>query len=191
MIGWVPHVIGHFLNSVGGDGLRRAVMLEAGFDPDSAFRLNEGYDDTSCRRILDVAAARLGLTEAEVFEAFAPFFLDQAHGSFSAFLTPGDSLRAVLLAQPHVHDTLSAGLNAEERAQVTSKFMVVPTTSGVRVLYRSANRLAGLYAAIARRLGERFGETVFVRFTAGGPEDAECIMDLDIKPCRGRLDLAA
>lgn len=181
MIGWVPHVMAAFLDEVAGVDVRRTVLAEAGFAPDVGFRLHADYPDAACRRILDAACRNLGVTEEQAFALFAPFFLARARGAFPAFFAARPCLRDFLLHQPTIHETLSAGLAAGRRGEVAAKFRVEATAQGVRVFYRSPNRLAGLYAAIADCLGRELGQPVTVRFEAGGPSDPECILLVDIE----------
>ena len=181
MIGWVPHVLVAFLDEIGGLDARRAILAEAGFDPDTRFRIDTSYADAACRRILNVACARLEVTEDAAFTLFAPFFLAQSRAVFPGFFAHRPTVRAFLLHQPEVHNTLAAGLAEGERQHVARKFRAEPTPGGVRIFYRSPNRLAGLYAAVARRLGEEFGQPTTITFEAGGPGDAECIMRVEVE----------
>lgn len=181
MIGWVPHVLVAFLDEVGGPDARRAILAEAGFDPDARFRLDADYADAACRRILDAACARLGVSEEAAFALFAPFFLARSREMFPGFFARRPTVRAFLLHQPEVHNTLAAGLAEGERRNVAAKFRAEPTPDGARVFYRSPNRLAGLYAAVARRLGDEFGQPTTVTFEAGGPSDAECVMLIEVQ----------
>ena len=181
MIGWVPYVLSAFIEEAGGPAARREVLLAAGFDADEGFRINAGYADAQCRRLLDAACIHFGMSEDAAFEAFAPFFLRRSREMFPAFFARRPCVRAFLLHQPEVHNTLAAGLAAGQRDHVARKFRVEPTMDGIRVFYRSANRLAGLYAAVARRLGEEFGQPTTVRFEAGGPGDEECIMAIEVQ----------
>ena len=181
MIGWVPYVLSAFIEEAGGPGARREVLLAAGFDAEEGFRINASYADAACRRLLDAACLHFGMSEDEAFEAFAPFFLRRSREMFPAFFAHRPCVRAFLLHQPEVHNTLAAGLAAGQRDSVARKFRVEPMEGGLRVFYRSANRLAGLYAAVARRLGEELGQPTSVRFEAGGPGEAECIMAIEVQ----------
>ena len=181
MVGWVPYVLAAFLDEIGGPDIRRAILVEAGFDPDISFRIDISYADVTCRRILDVACARLGVTEDAAFTLFAPFFLARSREMFPGFFTHRPTVRAFLLHQPEVHNTLAAGLAESDRQHVARKFHAEPTLDGARIFYRSPNRLAGLYAAVARRLGEEFGQPTTITFEAGGPGDAECVMLVEVE----------
>ena len=41
--------------------------------------------DPACRRIVEAACARLGVTEAHAFDVFAPYFLAAARAAFPGF----------------------------------------------------------------------------------------------------------
>jgi hypothetical protein len=181
MIGWVPYVLSEFLAASVGEELRRDIIREAGFDPDETLRINKVYADASCRRILDASCRRLGMSEEDAFTAFAPFFLARSRAMFPGFFLHRPTVRAFLLHQPEVHNTLAAGLQEGQRSHVADKFRVEALPGGVRVFYRSSNRLAGLYAAVARQLGVECGQATEVRFEAGTPADAECVMLVSVE----------
>jgi len=185
MIGWVPSVLSAFVAEVGGPDARRTVLAAAGFDPDTAFRIDASYADTQCRRMVDAACGHFDMSEEAAFEAFAPFFLKRSRAMFPGFFAHRPNVRSFLLHQPEVHNTLAAGLQEGQRTHVASKFRVEPTPGGVRVFYRSDNRLAGLYAAVARQLGVEFGQPTTVHFEAGGPGDAECVMAIEVADAAG------
>lgn len=181
MIGWVPYLLSAFLEEAAGPLARREILAAAGFDPDEGFRIDTSYADAQCRRILDAACTRLQMSDEAAFDAFAPFFLKRSREMFPGFFVRRPNLRDFLLHQPEVHNTLAAGLQEGQRDHVAAKFRVEPTRAGVRVFYRSENRLAGLYAAVARCLGEEFGQPAQIHYEAGGPGDAECIMAVHIQ----------
>lgn len=180
MIGWIPSTLSAFLGATAGEDARRAIMAGAGFDPDIPFRLDASYADAACRRMLDIACAHLGMTEEAAFAAFAPYFLARTREAFPGFFARRRDVRAFLLHQPEVHNTLAAGLREGDRRHVQAKFRVESTPEGARMFYRSANRLAGLYAAVARQVGEDCGQSVAVAFEAGTPADPECVMAIAI-----------
>lgn len=183
MIGWVPRVLVGFLDEVGGVEARRAILADAGLDPDAAqFRLDTDVPDPACRRIIEAACARLGVTEAQAFALFAPYFLAAARAAFPGFFRGVAGARDFLLRQPAIHNSLAAGLRDPQRRAVADKFRVEAVPRGVRVHYNSPNRLAALYAAVAHELARGFGETARVRFEAGGPDDARCTMLVELAP---------
>lgn len=180
MIGWVPYVLSAFIEEVAGPSARRDILAGAGLEPDIRFRIDSNYADAVCRRILDGACAYLRVTEDQAFDAFAPFFLQKARDMFPGFFDQRPDVRAFLLHQPEVHNTLSAGLIEGDRSLVASKFRIEPADGGLKVFYRSPNRMAGLYVAVAEELGRELGQPTRVRFLAGGPRDAECVMIVEV-----------
>lgn len=183
MIGWVPRVLVGFLDEIAGVEARRAILADAGLDPDAAqFRLGTDVPDPACRRVVEAACARLGVTEAQAFDLFAPYFLATARATFPGFFRGTAGTRDFLLRQPAIHNSLAAGLRDPQRRAVADKFGVEPTPRGVRVHYNSPNRLAALYAAVARELARGFGEAADVRFEAGRPDDARCTMLVELAP---------
>jgi heme-NO-binding protein len=183
VIGWIPRVLTGFLDEVGGPEARRAILAEAGLDPEAAgFRMDTDLPDPACRRIVEAACARLGVTEARAFALFAPHFLAAARATFPGFFRGAAGTRDFLLRQPAIHNSLAAGLRDPQRRAVADKFRVEATPRGVRVFYGSPNRLAALYVAIARELAGGFGEALDLRFEAGGPEDAACTILVEVRP---------
>lgn len=183
MIGWIPRLLVEFLDGVGGVEARRAILADAGLDPDATrFRMDTDVPDPTCRRIVEAACARLGVTEAQAFALFAPFFLTAARAAFPGFFRGVTGTRAFLLRQPAIHNSLAAGLRDPQRRAVADKFRVQAVPGGVRVHYASPNRLAALYDAIAHELARGFGETARVSFEAGGPDDARCVILVELAP---------
>lgn len=183
MIGWIPRVLVDFLDAVAGAEARRAILADAGLDPEATrFRMDTDLPDPACRRIVEAACARLGLTEAQAFAAFAPHFLAAARATFPGFFRGVTGTRAFLMRQPAIHNSLASGLRDPQRRAVADKFRVEAMPRGVRVHYASPNRLAALYAAVAHELARGFGEVAQVRFEAGGPDDARCVMLVELAP---------
>ena len=185
MIGLIPRLLVEFIDEVGGPDVRHAILADAGLDPEAArFRIDTDVPDPACRRLIDVACVRLGVTEAQALSLFAPFFLAAARATFPGFFRGATGTRDFLLRQPAIHNSLAAGLRNPQRRAVADKFRAEAVPGGVRVHYNSPNRLAALYVAIAYELGRSFGEVVEVHFEAGGPEHAKCVMVVEAVPAR-------
>ncbi len=186
MIGWIPCVLVKFLDEVAGPGAREAILADAGLTLDASdFRMDTDLPDPACRRVIEAACARLGLTEADALDAFAPFFLRAARATFPGFFRGVTDTRTFLLRQPGIHNSLAAGLRDTQRRAVASKFRVEALPGGLRLHYNSPNRLAALYAAVARELALSFGERVAVRFESGGPSDARCTLIVTVLAAAG------
>ena len=183
MIGWVPKVLVGFLDQIAGADTRRTILADAGLDPEGAeFRLDRDVPDPACRKVIEAACARLGVTEAQAFTLFAPYFLAAARAAFPGFFRKVTGTRAFLLGQPAIHNCLAAGLRDPQRRAVADKFRVEATPGGVRVFYNSPNRLAALYVAVAHELAKSYGEAVEIGFEAGGPESEKCTMSVELAP---------
>ena len=181
MIGWIPLTLVRFLDEIGGVERRRLILADAGLDADAAdFRLDTDLPDPACRRIVEAACIRLGVTEQQTFDAFAPFFVAQAARDFPGFFRGIHGVRDFLLRQPAIHNCLAAGLRDPQRKAVADKFHVTAVPGGVRVRYNSPNRLARLYVALAQVMALRYGEAVEVRFTEGGPDSPCCIIAVEV-----------
>ncbi len=187
MIGWVPHVLVGFLDQVAGPEQRRVILAEAGLDGDATqFALSQDVPDPVCRRVIDTACVRLGVTEEQAFALFAPYFLARAKAAFPGFFRGVTDTRAFLLRQPAIHASLAAGLRDPERRSVADKFRVEETETGVRVHYNSSNRLAALYVTVAGELAASFGDQALITFESGGPTDATCTMRVDLLPMQAK-----
>ena len=183
MIGWIPRLLVEFLDKVGGVEVRQSILADAGLDPEAArFRMDTDLPDPACRRIIEAACTRLAVTEAQALALFAPYFLTAARTTFPGFFRGAVSVHDFLLRQPAIHNSLAAGLRGPQRRAVADKFRAEAVPGGVRVHYNSPNRLAALYVAIAHELARSFGEAISVRFEAGGPEDAKCLMLVKLVP---------
>lgn len=177
MIGWVPHVLVSFLDQVGGTAARCAILADAGLDPEAIrFRFDADLPDPACRRIIEAACTRLGVTEVQAFTLFAPHFLACARADFPGFFRGVAGTREFLLRQPAIHNCLAAGLRDPQRRAVADKFRIEAKPYGLRVHYNSPNRLAALYVAVAHELAKDYNEAVEIEFEAGGPEDQACVM---------------
>ncbi len=193
MIGWVPKVLVGFLDQIAGEDTRRTILADARLDPEGAeFRLDRDVPDPACRKVIEAACARLGVTEAQAFTLFAPYFLAAARAAFPGFFRKVAGTRAFLLGQPAIHNCLAAGLRDPQRRAVADKFRVEATPGGVRVFYNSPNRLAALYVAVAHELAKSYGEAVEIDFEAGGPHNEKCTILVELAPVAAATsDLAA
>ena len=59
---------------------------------------------------------------------------------------------------------------------------MVPLPDGVRVYYRSHNRLGVFYCALARRLAERRGEVASFNIVEGDLGASETVIDVRLQP---------
>lgn len=193
MIGWVPKVLVGFLDQIAGEHTRRSILSDAGLDPEGVeFRLDRDVPDPACRKVIEAACARLGVTEAQAFALFAPYFLAAAHASFPGFFRKVTNTRAFLMGQPAIHNCLATGLRDPQRRAVADKFRVEATPGGVRVFYNSPNRLAALYVAVAHELAKSYGEAVEIGFEAGNPESEKCTISVEVAPVAAAMsELAA
>jgi hypothetical protein len=130
------------------------------------------------------------VTEEQAFTLFAPF-LQSARKHFPGFFVGVTSTQAFLLRQPSIHYSLATGLLEPERCAVANKFRVEATPTGIRLHYRSPNRLAALYMAVTRQLAQEFRETANMHFERGGPTSPECIISVSLAPARPLVDVAA
>ena len=183
MIGWVPKVLVGFLDQIAGTDTRRTILADAGLDPEGTeFRLDRDVPDPACRKVIEAACARLGVTETQAFTLFAPYFLGAARAAFPGFFRKATGTRAFLLGQPAIHNCLAAGLRDPQRRAVADKFRVEATPGGVRVFYNSPNRLAALYVAVAHELAKSYDEAVEIGFEAGSPESEKCTISVELAP---------
>ncbi|WP_374763163.1 heme NO-binding domain-containing protein [Yunchengibacter salinarum] len=163
MIGLIQKVLTEVLDDQGGSALVRAVFERAG-EPYTAFRIDRNYSDAQCRALLAAAAVELDLDEDAFCDLYAEGFIRRAEKLFPAFFQMAGNARAFLARQPAIHGTMGAAIrDAYERREVEDKFRVLANTAdGLIVEYGSPNRLCTLYAALARRVARRYGESAHV-----------------------------
>lgn len=181
MIGWVPHVMVGFFDQIAGIELRKTILADAGLDPEAThFRLDTDVPDPACRRIIEAACTRLGVTELQAFTLFAPYFLKSAQTAFPGFFRGVTGTRDFLLRQPAIHNCIAAGLLETQRKAVADKFHVEPTPHGLRLYYNSPNKLVNLYIAIAHEMATGYGEAAKITFEQGDAESGVCTLHIEI-----------
>lgn len=189
MIGWVPQVMVGFFDQIAGIDMRKAILEDAGLDPEATeFRLDTDVPDPACRRIVEAACKRLGVTENQAFALFAPYFLKSAHKAFPGFFRGVVGTRDFLLRQPAIHNCIAAGQLDTQRQAVADKFRVEATTYGLRLYYNSPNKLVNLYIAIANEMATGNGESAKITFESGDPETAACTLHIEIARAMAKDD---
>lgn len=132
-------------------------LQEAGIPIDRTYRLNESYDDAEARRL--TAAAFKRLTGEDVATAFFNDTLTR----FPMWFQLCKNSRQFLEMQPEIHNTFGVGLQRpEDRDAVRAKFRLEKFDDELVVHYRSANRMCGIYKAIAQRVFDHYRETATI-----------------------------
>jgi hypothetical protein len=168
MIGIIQDVLLELLERHGGLELRRAVLERAGCDPDQQYRMDRNYPDAECLALIEAARELTGLSQEAIEAAYADAFLERARGLFPRFFAMSTSSRDFLRRQVAIHSVLGASLRSEEERRASAdKFTVEDCEDGsVQVHYRSANRLCGLYCALAHAVARDYGEVIAVERSA-------------------------
>lgn len=164
LIGLIQKVWLSLLEQEGGSALRERVLLRAGMPADASFRINQNYPDAQVQALMEATLSETGLSRAQLMQRYASFFLDYVELLFPRFFSMSGDARAFLLRQPVIHASFGAGLRSvAERDAVIDKFDLREAQDGsLNLHYDSPNRLCDLYAALARTLGERYGEQITV-----------------------------
>jgi hypothetical protein len=99
------------------------------------------------------------LTQEEVAQAF----FEDTLSRFPAWYAMCKTSREFLEMQPEIHNTFGVGLQRpEDRDAVRPKFRLEKFDDELVVHYRSANRMCGIYKAIAQRVFDHYRETATI-----------------------------
>ncbi|PAV25299.1 hypothetical protein CF392_11740 [Tamilnaduibacter salinus] len=159
MIGLIQRVLVQVIEDQGGEAARDAICEQAGLRERPDFRIDQDYDDNECLALIQATADHFQLSEDDLFRLYADYFIRITRQQFPMFYEMSGSAREFLERQPRIHSTLAASLRDESsRARVRDKFDAWHDGESIHVLYRSPNRLCGLYEALFYRLLEEFGE---------------------------------
>lgn len=160
MIGVIQRVLVDVIREHGGDAAVVAIAGRAGLQGEPEFRIDRDYDDAECLRLIEATAEHFELTEDALYRIYADRFIRESRERFPMFYQMSANAREFLERQPRIHSTLAASLRTEaSRDRVRDKFDVRVEGDDLQVVYRSPNRLCGLYEALFYRLLEEFGET--------------------------------
>ncbi|WP_234730744.1 heme NO-binding domain-containing protein [Acidocella facilis] len=182
MLGIIPHTVDGYIRANHSPQARAALLEKIGLPATQSFRLDTEYDDETCCRLIEALAQEAGMDREAVFDALAVFFLDWAETTFPGFFAAAPDTRGFLLIQPEIHASLACGLRAGAQQKINDKFRVVPLPDGVRVHYRSDNRLGVFYCALARRLAQRRGEVASFNIVEGDLSASETVIDVRLQP---------
>lgn len=151
----------------------RAILREAQAPEDTRFAIDRPYDDAMLLRILHASVTVLGKTSEQLLEAFARRFIDDALQRWPVWFEMSPTARDFLERQPRIHARFSHSLgeDADDGAFDRNKFEVEAVEDGLRVVYRSRNRMCELYKALARELMAHY------RDTEGRITESQCMHD--------------
>jgi len=181
MLGIIPHVVDEYIRTKHPPEMRVAILSRIGLSSIHSFRLDTDYDDETCCRLINALDEETGMGAERVYDALAKFFLDWAEAAFPGFFAAASDTRGFLLIQPEIHAILASGLRAGAQRRVNDKFRVMPVPDGVRVHYRSQNRLGLFYCALARRLAERRGEIAKCTVVEGELTANDVLIDVHLQ----------
>lgn len=184
MLGIIPHTVDQYLRGRVSSEVRKSIFGQAGFLEEQRFRLDTEYSDETCRALIDAIALETKTTTESVFEEIAEFFINWAEHHFSGFFAAAPDTRSFLMLQPNIHNSLACGLRSGYRQKVADKFRVEELPDGVRMHYRSSNRLGYFYCALARCLAARRGEVAETCFVEGDPGAPTAIIEVKLRPAR-------
>lgn len=160
MIGLIQRVLIQVIEDQGGDEALDAICQTVGLSERPDFRIDQDYDDDECLALIQATADHFQLSEETLFRLYADHFIRITRRQFPMFYDMSNSAREFLERQPRIHSTLAASLRDESsRARVRDKFDAWQEGEHIHVLYRSSNRLCGLYEALFYRLLDEFGES--------------------------------
>lgn len=181
MLGIIPHTVDQYLRGCVPPTVREAILVRAGFPEGQRFRLDTEYSDGASCALIEAIAVETGTTTKSVFNQVAAFFIDWAERTFPGFFAAAPDTRSFLLLQPEIHNSLACGLRSSGQRTVADKFRVVALPDGLRVYYRSPNRLAYFYCALARCLAARRGEVAEISFLDGDEAASAATIEVRLK----------
>lgn len=184
MLGIIPHTVDQYLRIRVSPEARETILVRAGFSDGQTFRLDTEYGDEACCALINAIAEETGTSAECVFEEVASFFLDWAERTFPGFFAVAPDTRSFLMLQPEIHNSLACGLRSSGQRKVADKFRVVALPDGVRMHYRSSNRLGYFYCALARCLAARRGEVAEIAFLEGDAGADAAIIEVRLKPAQ-------
>ena len=154
MIGIIPRMWLVTLRKLGTAPQIAAVLARVGRAADFDYSLDQPYDDHECALLMQASQDTLGLSEAELFDAFALTFIQDSAQRWPVWFEMAPSARDFLERQPRIHDRFCSGLSRPGTApqDLAAKFEISTIPNGLKVFYRSPNRLCRLYMALARAL---------------------------------------
>lgn len=172
MIGLIQHVLLDLVKTAGGQGKLDEVKRRAGLPPGFEFRLDTDYPDDGALALIGHACDVLEITPDQAYEAYAAHFLADVLGRFPTFFQMSPTARDFLKRQPTIHNCMGSGVSADG-ARLGDKFAVEETEDGLITRYRSENRLAPLYMALAKCVLDHYGETGSIE-ALDDPLGADC-----------------
>lgn len=182
MLGIIPHTVDQYLRGRVSPETREAILVRGGFSETQTFRIDTDYNDEACCALVAAIAAETGTTIENVFDEIAAFFVEWAERTFPGFFMAAPDTRAFLMLQPEIHNSLACGLRSSGQRKVADKFRAVALPDGIRMHYRSSNRLGYFYCALARSLAARRGEVAQINFVEGDVGSSMAIIEVRLSP---------
>lgn len=154
MLGLVQLVLADMLiQEAGGPRLYEEVCRQAHIDPHTVFRIDKDYEDGQALKMFVATAEALGVEVPKVLAVFADAFVRDSLMRFPVFFEMSANSREFLERQPKVHGCLAMAVRGHSGGDAAAgKFEITAIPGGIRTRYRSRNRLAALYVALAERI---------------------------------------
>lgn len=160
MIGIIPRLWVTHLRQIATPTQVADILGSLGHPPSFEYALDQPYTDEECARLMQGSMSALQLSEEAMFAGFARTFVQDSVQRWPVWFEMAPTARDFLERQPRIHDRFSRGLNHRDMqdSAYQSKFDITTTAQGLRVLYRSPNRLCRLYLAMAQALLAHYGD---------------------------------
>lgn len=184
MIGLIQQVLVKLIEDRFGLEAVQTVFKEAGVPPDQQYRIDVNYSDEECVRLIKATCAVAKLSESEVFEVYADYFLRYSRAIFPKFYEISSNSKEFLKRQPTIHNCFGVGLRSQsDQKAIADKFQIEEDGESLITTYDSPNMLCGLYVALAKRVIHEYGDEVII-------EELSCTRNGD-SVCRIRLTWTA
>ena len=168
MVGLIPNLLLKLIQSAAGPEAVAKVLERAGLSPDFRFAINRAYPQEVWQRLYAAALEVLHIDQEEAESLYAEFFVRDALARFPRWFQMCRNSYEFLCLQPKIHNAFATGLtDPAERKAMLDKFCMRAEANRVFMVYRSANRLCGLYIKLVRQIASHYGDDVDI-------EEPEC-----------------
>ncbi len=158
MIGLIPKIWVMTLERLTAPESVSRILEKAGYPGDHRFALDQPYDDGRFAGLIAASSSELGMEEEALLEAFSKTFIEDSVQRWPVWYRMAPTARDFLERQPRIHDSFYRAAGDGFSAGTVPKFQVTAMDDGLRVEYRSHNRLCRLYTALARALLDHYGD---------------------------------
>lgn len=160
MIGLIPRIWMMTLEQLTEPEKIRSILTHAGIPEDRKFAIDEPYEDAEFLGMVNASADVLRMKQDDLIQAFSETFIKDATSRWPVWFEMAPDARSFLERQPRIHGSFSRSLDDAENLgkQKAQKFKTSETEDGLRVEYRSSNKLCGIYKSLAQSVLRHYND---------------------------------